>query len=139
MAENQKHAEHPIQSVMETTMQKIREMMNANTVIGTPIDIPGGGIILPVSKITVGFASGGSDLPTATKANFGGGGGAGVNVQPVAFLVISADGSVRLLEISNGKNSVDKAVGLVPDVIDKISGIISAAKAGHADHADGEE
>ncbi len=118
-------AEHPIQSVMETTMNKIREMMNANTVIGDPINLPGGGVILPVSKISLGFASGGSDLPTNTKASFGGGGGAGVNVQPVAFLVISPKGEVKLLEISNGKNTVDKAMGLVPDLVDKIAGLVS--------------
>jgi len=123
MEENKKN--HPIEQVMETTIGKIREMMSANTVIGDPIMTPDGGMILPVSKISLGFASGGSDLPTNTKAQFGGGGGAGVQVQPVAFLVVKADGNVRLLQISNGKNTVDKAVEMVPQVIDQISGLFA--------------
>ncbi len=120
-------AEHPIKDVMETTLGKIRDMVDANTVVGNPIAAGDGTVILPVAKISLGFASGGSDLPTNTKANFGGGGGAGLKVQPVAFLVITTKGDVRLMEISNGMNTTDKAVAMVPEMFDKIAGLVSDA------------
>lgn len=114
-------AEHPIQGLMSTTLQKIKEMVDVNTVIGDPIETKEGTVILPVLKIALGFGSGGSDFPTASKDTFGGGGGAGISMSPVAFLVVSASGDVKLLELSNGKNTADKMVNIVPDIIDKIS------------------
>ena len=82
--------EHPIGSLMDTTMEKIKEMIDVNTIIGEPITSPDGTLIIPVSKVIYGFAAGGSDLPTKkeNKDCFGGGSGAGVTIQPVAFLTV---------------------------------------------------
>ena len=100
--------DHPIGNLMNTTMEKIKEMIDVNSIIGEPITSPDGTLIIPVSKVSYGFASGGSDLPTKkeNKDCFGGGSGAGVTIKPVAFLTVY-QGNVKLL-------SVDKrmAIGL---------------------------
>jgi len=97
--------EHPIQGMMDTTLERIREMVDASTVIGDPI-VTGDTTIIPVSKISYGFASGGSDFPTKQEKDcFGGGGGAGVSVTPVAFLVISGAG-VQLLHVDANRSSM---------------------------------
>src|SRR5699024_8333942 len=109
--------QHPIEGVMSTTMQKIKEMVDVNTIIGNPITTPDGTTIIPVSKVSFGFASGGSDLPTSNpKQTFGGGGGAGITLQPIAFLVVH-EGNVRLLQIATSSNTADKVVNAVPDII----------------------
>ncbi|MDR1002356.1 MAG: GerW family sporulation protein [Oscillospiraceae bacterium] len=116
-------AEHPIQGMMNTTLQNIREMVDSSTVIGDPI-VCGNTTIIPVSKVSYGFASGGSDFPSKSdKELFGGGGGAGITVNPVAFLVVS-DGDVKLLQINPNQNTADRVIGLVPDLVDKITGLI---------------
>ncbi len=80
-------SEHPIEGLMGVTMQKIKEMVDVNTIIGEPVITPDGTTIIPVSKVSFGFASGGTDLPTSQpKQTFGGGGGAGITLQPLAFL-----------------------------------------------------
>ena len=122
-------APHPIEGMMGTTMEKIREMTDSNTIIGDPITTPDGTVIIPVSKVSFGFGSGGSDWPTkaTSKDAFGGGVGAGISIQPLAFLVVS-NGNVRLLQMTEeSENPVDRMVNLVPDVIDKIGGLISGA------------
>ena len=120
--------QHPIEGVMSTTMQKIKEMVDVNTIIGDPVTTPDGTTIIPVSKVTFGFASGGSDLPTSSpKQTFAGGGGAGVTIQPLAFLVVH-QGDVKLLQIATSSNTADKIVNAVPDVIDKISDAIAKGK-----------
>lgn len=120
-------AEHPIQGMMDTTLERIRQMVDASTVIGDPI-VTGETTIIPVSKISYGFASGGSDFPTKQEKDcFGGGGGAGVTVSPVAFLVISG-GGVQLLHVDTDRSSVDKLVGMIPDVVDKVSGMVGSSK-----------
>jgi len=119
--------EHPIQGMMDTTLERIREMVDASTVIGDPI-VTGDTTIIPVSKISYGFASGGSDFPTKQEKDcFGGGGGAGVSVTPVAFLVISGAG-VQLLHVDANRSSMDKLVGMIPDFVDKVSGIVESTK-----------
>ena len=121
-------AEHPIEGLMGVTMQKIKEMVDVNTIIGEPVITPDGTTILPVSKVSFGFASGGSVLPTShQKQTFGGGGGAGITLQPLAFLVVK-DGDVKLLQIATASNTADKVVNSVPDIIDKISDAIVKAK-----------
>ena len=120
--------EHPISNLMTETMAKIKEMVDVNTIIGTPITTADGTTVIPVSKVTFGFASGGSDLPTSSpKQTFGGGGGAGITLQPIAFLVVH-EGNVRLLQIATSSNTADKVVNAVPDVIDKISDAIAKGK-----------
>ena len=117
--------QHPIEGVMSTTMQRIKEMVDVNTIIGNPITTPDGTTIIPVSKVSFGFASGGSDLPTSNpKQTFGGGGGAGITLQPIAFLVVH-EGNVRLLQIATSSNTADKVVNAVPDIIDKVSDVLA--------------
>ena len=101
--------EHPIGSLMDTTMEKIKEMIDVNTIIGEPITSPDGTLIIPVSKVSYGFAAGGSDLPTKkeNKDCFGGGSGAGVTIQPVAFLTVY-QGDVRLVSVDREEGTADK-------------------------------
>ena len=121
-------SEHPIQGLMGTTMEKIRDMVDVNTIIGDPILTPDGTTIIPVSKVSFGFASGGSDIPAKVpKELFGGGSGAGVSIQPLGFLVVH-QGDVRLLEMNGPGDSMGKALGLVPDVISKISDLFKKDK-----------
>ena len=121
-------AEHPVTGIMGVTMDKIREMVSSDQIIGQPITTPDGITIIPVCKVTYGFASGGTDLPTKQqKQSFGGGGGAGITMEPVAFLVIR-EGNVRLLQVSSSSNTVDKVIDTVPDVIDKVSGMVAKSK-----------
>lgn len=114
--------DHPINSLMDTTLKKIKEMTDVNTIIGDPITTPDGTTIIPVSKVTYGFASGGSDLPTKreNKDCFGGGSGAGVTINPVAFLSIH-NGSVKLIPVEKYDGAVDRIVGMIPDVFDKVT------------------
>ena len=119
-------AEHPIQGLMGVTLDKIREMVDSNTIIGKPITTEDGITILPVSKVSFGFASGGTDFDGKNPANkdlFGGGSGAGVNIQPVAFLVIK-DGCVRTIQLSDTSNTVDRALTMLPELVDKIASMV---------------
>ena len=117
-----------VQDLLGVSMEKIREMADANTVVGNPITLPDGTVLLPVSKISYGFAAGGSDLPTKNQNGlFGGGSGAGINVTPVAFLVISG-GEVRMLTIVTKPDSTDKVVNLVPDLVDKVASLFNKKK-----------
>ena len=108
---------HPIGDLMSTTMQKIREMVDVNTIIGTPIRTDDGITLIPVSKLSFGFASGGSDFATKNQKPeadnaFGGGGGAGVNISPVAFLIVKGD-TVKLLPVAPPANTtVDRVVAV---------------------------
>ena len=115
-------SEHPINSLMDTTMKKIKELIDVNTIIGDPITTPDGTTIIPVSKVTYGFASGGSDLPTKkdNRECFGGGSGAGVTIQPIGFLTISK-GNVKMVPIEKYDGAADRIVGMIPEAFDKIS------------------
>ena len=114
--------------MLENTMAKIREMVDANSVVGEPI-ITGDVTIVPISKISIGFGGGGSDFTTkndAKQENFGGGVGAGVKVTPIAFIVIK-DGGVRMLPVAAPANTTaDRIVEMVPDTLDKISSFIDS-------------
>lgn len=117
-------SEHPISGLMGITMEKIREMVDVDTVIGDPITVSDGTVIIPVSKVSFGFASGGSDLPSKNQNElFGGGSGAGITIQPLAFLVVSK-GEVKLLQMSMNANSSNAIINMVPEVFDKISSMI---------------
>lgn len=120
--------DHPIGNLMDITMEKIKEMVDVNTIVGNPITAPDGTLIIPVSKVSYGFASGGSDLPTKkeNKDCFGGGSGAGITIQPVAFLTVY-QGNVRLISVKGG-DGLDKIVEMVPDVVDKVKGFIKDRK-----------
>ena len=119
-------AEHPIQGLMNVTMDKIRQMADSNTIIGKPIKTDDGTTILPVSRISFGFASAGTDFDGKNAANkdlFGGGSGAGVNIQPVAFRVVK-DGCVRTIQLSDGSNTIDRALTMLPELVDKVSALL---------------
>lgn len=118
-----------IEGVMGVSMEKIREMVDVNTIIGDPITAANGTTIIPVSKVSFGFASGGSDLPTQAAEKFAGGAGAGVTVKPQAFIVIKADGSVELMELGAKSSPVEGIVDAIPGVIEKIKGLVSDKKA----------
>ena len=121
--------EHPIGSLMNSTMEKIKEMIDVNTIVGTPITSPDGTLIIPVSKVSYGFASGGSDLPTKkeNKDCFGGGSGAGVTIQPVAFLTVY-QGEVKLVSVDGNKSAIDGIVNMIPDVVTKVKEFVGDRK-----------
>ncbi|OJU09555.1 MAG: sporulation protein YtfJ [Clostridiales bacterium 43-6] len=113
-------SENHIQGIMNTTMDKIKSMASADTIIGEQINLPEGVTLIPVSKVSYGFASGGSDFPSKTNASlFGGGGGAGMTITPIAVMVVK-DGNVKIMHIDSSPNSTDKIVSLVPELFDKV-------------------
>ena len=126
----------------KSTLESVRSMLDANTVVGDPITTPQGVTIIPISKISVGYASGGLDYPHKTNESkpntFGGGGGTGVSVIPVALLVIGSDGNVNVLNVNSSStqtstvDSVSQIVGLIersPELIEKIKGTFKKEKA----------
>ena len=112
---------HPIEGMMGVSMEKIREMVDVDTIIGTPIQTPDGTTIIPVSKVSFGFGSGGTDWQSKSeKEVFGGGSGAGVTIHPLAFLVVSSS-NVTLLQIEEGGGSgLDQLIGSVPNAVEKL-------------------
>lgn len=130
-----------IEGILGVSMEKIREMVDVNTIIGDPITTENGTTIIPVSKVSFGFASGGTDLPTQAAEKFAGGAGAGVTVKPVAFIVIKNDGNVELLELGGKSSPVEGIVEAIPNVIEKIKGFVGDKKKKDAEgeqDADGE-
>ena len=115
-----------VKELITASMDKIHEMADANTIMGKPVKLDGGVTIIPVSKVSYGFAGGGSDLPSKTdKELFGGAGGGGISITPVAFIVIQ-DTKVRLMQIDNYTSSADRAISMIPELIDKVSELIAA-------------
>ena len=118
-------------NMLESTIQKIKEMVDVNSVIGTPITTPDGVTIIPVSKVSVGFGGGGSDFTTKSSRPgednpFGGGAGGGVKVTPICFLIVK-DGAVRMMTVTEpASTTADRIVEMVPDTLDKISAFIDS-------------
>lgn len=120
--------ETKVKELIAASMGKISELTDAETIIGEPIVVDGNITIIPVSKVTYGFAAGGSDLPTkADKDLFGGASGAGVSIQPVAFIVVS-DGNTQLLQISSDSSASSAIINMVPDVFNKIQSMFKKDK-----------
>ncbi len=118
--------DHAINGLLDTSLNNLKSLVDVNSIIGEAITSPDGTTIIPISKVTFGFASGGSDLPSTKQPElFGGGSGGGVTIQPVAFLVIHTDGRVELLQMNTANSTADRAVNIIPDVIDKISGLVN--------------
>ncbi len=117
-----------IEGVLGVSMEKIREMVDVNTIIGDPISAPNGTTIIPVSKVSFGFASGGSDLPAQAAEKFAGGAGAGVTVKPQAFIVIKNDGDVELLELGGKTSPMEGIIDSIPGLIGKIKDIVGKKK-----------
>lgn len=120
-------SETPIQGILDTTMEKIRAMADADTIVGEQINL-GDVTLIPISKVSFGFASGGSDWPSKTDPKmFGGGCGAGMTISPVAFISVQG-GDVRLLSISKDTSAAEKAIGLAPEMFDKIASLFKKKK-----------
>lgn len=121
-------SEHPISGLMDSSLDNLKKLVDVNSVVGDPIHTPDGTTIIPISKVSFGFAAGGSDLPTAKPSDlFGGGSGGGVSISPLAFLIVKGE-SVRIVHIMEADNTVEKVAGMVPDVIDQISGLFKGKK-----------
>ena len=130
--------EHPIEGLMTTAMNSIQDMIDVNTIIGEPIETTNNVVVIPISKVSFGFAAGVSEFKGETideyskrdkeediqyRLPFGGGSGAGVSINPIAFLVVQPDG-VRLLPV-NYTSAIDKLLDYVPDLMDKVNGVIN--------------
>ena len=121
-------AEKSASTILTSTIDKIRDLVDTSTIIGEPIYAEGGTTIIPVSKVTYGFASGGADFPSKSNQElFGGGGGAGVTITPIAFLVING-GEVTLKHITAYDNAAERVVNLVPEMFDKVTGLLNKTK-----------
>lgn len=131
-------SEHPIESLMTTAMNSIQDMIDVNTIIGEPIETANNIVIIPISKVSFGFAAGGSEFKGETideykkvekeeqiqyRLPFGGGSGAGVTINPIAFLVIQSD-NVKLMPVNHSSN-VDKLLDYVPDLIEKTNAMMN--------------
>ena len=123
---------HELENLMRSTMENLRDMIDVNTVIGDTIETSDGTHIIPISKVSFGFASGGSEFGTLAKIDdyekypFGGGSGAGISVKPVAFLVVRNDG-VKLLPLDYD-TTVDRIVDSIPDIMDSIKNLCNPNK-----------
>ena len=129
-------SESNIKGLMDSTMGNLRGMVDADTIIGSPL-VVGDVTLFPVSKVAFGLASGGSDFPSKTTQSglFGGGGGAGVTISPVGFIVIK-DGDVSVKYISEGaENSAERIISMVPDMVNKVSDVVSKFKADKTEEA----
>jgi len=124
--------EHPIQSLIKTSMESIKEMVDVNTIVGDAVETQDGSVIIPVSRVCFGFAAGGSEFDVdapkdngkgeKTKLPFGGGSGAGVSVQPVAFMVVG-QGQIRLLPV-NQNTTIERIIDIAPQIIDQLNTLI---------------
>ena len=120
-------SENSIKNILDVPMDKLRAMVDANTIIGDPI-VVGDITLIPVSKVSFGVATGGSDFPSKTQSGlFGGGGGAGVTVSPVAFIAVS-DGNAKMMPVYNELSSVEKAIAMAPEVLEKAKELFSKDK-----------
>ena len=120
--------EQSASGILGTSIEKIKDLVDVSTIIGEPIKISETLQIIPVSKVTYGFASGGTDFPSKSNQElFGGGGGAGITISPVAFLVVN-NGSVSVKYINAAEGSVERVIGMVPDLVDKATDVISQLK-----------
>ncbi|WP_096202678.1 GerW family sporulation protein [Bacillus sp. FJAT-45350] len=125
-------SEHPIQGLMKTAMENLKEMVDVNTIVGDPVETPDGSVILPVSKVGFGFAAGGSEFIVETKGTngtetehpFGGGSGGGVSITPIAFLIVSASG-IKMVHLDGNTHLYEKLMDFAPQVVDKIQQMVS--------------
>ena len=119
--------ETPVNKIMESTLDKMRDMVDVSTIIGEPV-VTGNTTLIPVSKVSYGFTSGGTDLPSKQNAElFGGAGGGGISITPVAFIVIE-NGKCKMMQINNYTSSADRAIAMIPELVDKLTELITAKK-----------
>lgn len=133
--------QHPIQGLMYTAMQSIKEIVDVNTIVGEAVQTPDGTVVIPISSVKLGFAVGGSEFggvkktTDGDKSNFGGGSGGGVSISPVAFLVAS-EGRVRVMSVNQKTSIYDKVLDVIPSAIDKL---VETVKDGKKDKKKDEE
>ena len=119
--------ETPVNKIMENTLEKMRQMVDTSTIIGEPMTT-GDVTLIPVSKVSYGFTSGGTDLPSKSNAElFCGGGGGGITITPVAFICIEK-GKCRMMQINNYTSSADRAIAMIPELVDKLTELLKAEK-----------
>ncbi|WP_099158779.1 GerW family sporulation protein [Virgibacillus ndiopensis] len=130
-------SEHPIQGLMTTAMENLKDMIEVNTIIGDPVESPDGSVIIPVSKVGFGFAAGGSEFSGKKKGSdksgdsedsgsgmpFGGGSGGGVSITPVAFLIVSAKG-IKMVHLDENTHLFEKMIDFAPQVVEKVQQMI---------------
>ena len=120
-------SDHPIQGLMTTAMENLKEMIDVNTIIGDPVETPDGSVILTVSKVGFGFAAGGSEFTlenhslndSLTKHPFGGGSGGGVSITPIAFLIVNGQG-VKMVHLDESTHLYEKLLDIAPQAVDKV-------------------
>lgn len=116
------------EKILATTIERVRDLVDVSTIVGEPITVNADLTIIPISKVTYGFASGGSDFPSRNNVElFGGGGGAGITINPVAFLVCNK-GEVSIKHITASDNAAERAVNLIPEMFDKVTNFVERAK-----------
>lgn len=137
--------ENKLQEMIRTSLESIRAMVDANTVVGAPIETPAGTTVIPISKVSVGYASGGLDSKKIEeKKMFAGGGGTGLTVQPVCFLAVHADGNVEMIPLGGdgSTDTVDKIADIIektPDILSKIKSIFGKKRKKSDAEADGDD
>ena len=125
--------ENKLEEIIRTSLESIRSMTDANTVIGTPIATDNGVTVIPISKVSVGYASGGVDFngknkPSADPQNFGAGGGTGVSINPVGFLIVNKDGNIEIINVGQAP-STDDPIDQIVDIIERCPDIVRRIKA----------
>ena len=111
--------ETPVNKIMENTLEKMRQMVDTSTIIGEPM-VTGTTTLIPVSKVSYGFTSGGTDLPSKQNQELFGG---GITITPVAFIVIE-NGKCRMMQINNYTSSADRAIAMIPELVDKVTELL---------------
>ncbi|WP_175990685.1 GerW family sporulation protein [Bacillus sp. Marseille-Q1617] len=150
-------SEHPIEGLMTTAMENLKEMIDVNTIIGDPVETPDGSVILTVSKVGFGFAAGGSEFSidgkgknsdseggksgsdgggSSKKQPFGGGSGGGVSITPIAFLIVSSRG-IKMLHLDESTHLLDRLLDLAPGAIEKIQGMMKKNDQGNNNQGNG--
>ena len=115
--------ETPVNKIMENTLEKMRQMVDTSTIIGEPM-VTGTTTLIPVSKVSYGFTSGGTDLPSKQNQElFAGGGGGGLTITPDAFIVIE-NGKCRMMQINNYTSCADRAIAMIPELVDKVTELL---------------
>jgi len=120
-------SDHPIQGLMTTAMENLKEMIDVNTIIGDPVETPDGSVIMTVSKVGFGFAAGGSEFSIegeSGKQPFGGGSGGGVSITPIAFLIVGSQG-VKMLHLDENTHLIEKIMDVAPQAVEKIQQMLS--------------
>lgn len=130
-------SEHPIQGLMQTAMENIKEMIDVNTIVGDPVECPDGSVIMPISKVGFGFAAGGSEFASEIEQQgmngqqndatvalpFGGGSGGGVSITPIAFLVVG-QGQVKVVPLDNQTHLIDRLIDSAPRIMEQLSDML---------------